>query len=62
MITFKHFLNEAEELTSRDEVIKFLESKCAEYKPYVNAYLKEVEKFKKLVVSLDIKPSFFNIG
>lgn len=62
MITFKHFLNEAEELTSRDEVIKFLESKCAEYSPYVNAYLKEVEKFKKLVVSLDIKPSFFNIG
>lgn len=44
-MNFKDFLNETEELTSRDEVIKFLESKCTEYKPYVNAYLKEVEKF-----------------
>ena len=55
-------MNEAEELTSRDEVIKFLESEWSEDNPYVNDYLKEVEKFKKLVVSLDIKPSFFNIG
>ena len=53
-MNFKDFLNETEELTSRDEVIKFLESKCAVFSPYVNAYFKQVEKFKKFVVSLDI--------
>lgn len=66
MISFKQFLNETEydrfdgeEPRTHDQIIKFLEKECSEYRSYVDAYLKELDNFGKIVVSLGLKQDFY---